>query len=410
MYQNKEREKMLLILYVLISITGIGYFVVAAKSGTLSLWKYSDDIVSTGGTIPKLVNYGKDVFLLICTIKIFLQENRLPQMRREWFYALSIVVVGTCMDLVNGNGILCAVGGIRAYLYAFFMFIVCSKNRFESEFYKKLVRVSDVLVICQLVAVLMQAGLTNGAAIGSGAYRMMGLFTNGGTLGSFAIGSAIIYSYVFIRYDFVGKLHYIAISIIVVFLALASGGRGAVLFSICFILIGLLTGLKEIGTKAKILFVPLILLCSIATVAGKLTTYIGRGKIMVSGQGRIRAWQDLFAMKPMDILIGQGLGVGTNTARSMGFTSVTMDSTITVLIVQFGILGLLLTIILYVLFASEMLKRTDALLWYRLWIVLFVLIILFSGSLFEQYVMIVPLIIVSADLILTDEQERISDE
>ena len=139
-------------------------------------------------------------------------------------------------------------------------------------------------------------------------------------------------------------------------------------------------------------------------VIDKLTTYIGRGDIMVSGQGRIRAWQDLFEMNIIDLLIGQGLGVGTNTARSMGYTSVTMDSTVTVLIVQFGIIGLLLVSILYFLFATNMLQKKDTLLWYRIWIVVFVMVMLLSGSLFEQYVMIVPLIIVCADIIIAPQE------
>ena len=404
MYRNREHENMLLILYVLISITGIGYFIVAAKSGTLSLWAYSDDIVSSGGSIPKIINYGKDIFLVLCTMKLFFQDNPIPLMRREWFYAISIVVVGTCMDMVNGNGVLCAIGGIRAYLYAFSVFIICKDQQFESAFYRKLIRISNLLLTSQLLAVLMQAGLTNGAAIGSGAYRMMGLFTNGGTLGSFAIGTAILYSYAFIKYDFIGKFQYIFAFIVIAFLALASGGRGAVLFSICFLLIGLITGLKEIGVKARILLVPSILVCAMVAVIDKLTTYIGRGDIMVSGQGRIRAWQDLFEMNIIDLLIGQGLGVGTNTARSMGYTSVTMDSTVTVLIVQFGIIGLLLVSILYFLFATNMLQKKDTLLWYRIWIVVFVMVMLLSGSLFEQYVMIVPLIIVCADIIIAPQE------
>lgn len=48
-----------------------------------------------------------------------------------------------------------------------------------------------------------------------------------------------------------------------------------------------------------------------------------------------------------------------------------------------------------------------------MWILVFVMLMLLSGSLFEQYVMIVPLIIVCADIILApqgQELERVYDE
>lgn len=44
----------LIVLYILICLTGIGYFVTAWQSGTLALWGYSDELVDEGGAILEL--------------------------------------------------------------------------------------------------------------------------------------------------------------------------------------------------------------------------------------------------------------------------------------------------------------------------------------------------------------------
>lgn len=40
----KKTGNALKILYILVTLTGIGYFVIAYKTGTLVLWGYSEDI------------------------------------------------------------------------------------------------------------------------------------------------------------------------------------------------------------------------------------------------------------------------------------------------------------------------------------------------------------------------------
>ena len=114
---------------------------------------------------------------------------------------------------------------------------------------------------------------------------------------------------------------------------------------------------------------------------------------MESGSGRFQAWSDLFNMSPVKILLGQGFGVATNTARLMGVSDIAMDSTFTVVIVQFGVFIGLAFGIGFLLFAKSIISGKSDFLWYRVWYVLFVFLFLFSGSLFEQYVLIVPLII-----------------
>lgn len=123
---------------------------------------------------------------------------------------------------------------------------------------------------------------------------------------------------------------------------------------------------------------------------------------MESGTGRFKAWSDLFELKFWQIIFGTGLGAGTNSARSLGASSIEMDSSFTVFIVQYGIWGV-------TLFITQMIKvfqtvyRNSRYKWYVLALIGVTVLILFSGSLFEQYTFVIPLIIVFCSLYKGEE-------
>ncbi|MBT1160448.1 hypothetical protein [Bifidobacterium sp. SO1] len=388
-----QKGNALIVLYVLICLTGAGYYYLTIKSGNIVLWSYNRDLTALGGVLPKVINYVKDVFLLVLLLSCFIAQNSFHQFKKAWFIAFAFIGIGMLLCVFSGHTPLNVVAGIRAYGYAFVVYVYCHSALLNEEFYYKLYRVSFLILILQSLSVVVQFIRSGGGfSLGSGGYRMMGLFTNAGTLGFYAVGVSVIFSCIFIKYDLIKIRYYLIGAILMTFLAIASGGRGSIFYTVMFILTGVLSKLN-IRKRDKNILIPLLISVIGFFVIKASVDYIGRGVLMKSGQGRFKAWSDLFAMDLRTVLVGDGLGVGTNTGRSMGTTSVAMDSTFTVIIVQYGLWGFSLFMFCLFKFCLKVLQLKNIEVWYRYWYLVCILAVLFSGSLFEQYAMIIPLII-----------------
>lgn len=393
---SEKKGNPLVIIYMLVALTGIGYFVIAYRTGTLVLWGYTEDITLNNGVFPRIINYAKDVYAVLLAAWLFFKENKNYTMQKDWFYLFFAILLGTALALLSGNGLLCVVGGIRAYLFSFVVYCYCWKNVLAQKFWIKFLRVVEMMILLQLIGVIIQARLVGGGIqLGSGAYRMMGLFTNAGTLGFFSLGAVVYLCYAFLN-NKASKIELWFFSLISILLALASGSRGCVIYAVGVVIITLIEK-SRLNRVSKVFALPLIVMVVLAVVISNLTAYVGRGDLMVSGAGRFRAWSDLLKLKPWQILIGTGLGAGTNSARSLGASSIAMDSSLTVFVVQYGIWGLGLFIIQMIKVFGTV-YRNSAYKWYALVLIGIVFLILFSGSLFEQYTLIIPLIVVYCSL------------
>lgn len=398
----------LVIIYILVALTGIGYFIIAYRTGTLVLWGYKEDITLNNGAFPRIINYAKDIYVVLLAAYLFFKENKYYTMQKDWFYLFFAILLGTALAFISGNGLLCIVGGIRAYLFSFVVYCYCWKNELAENFWTRFLRAVEMMILLQVAGVIIQAGLAGGRIqLGSGAYRMMGLFTNAGTLGFFSLGAVIYLCYAFLN-NKATKIELWLFSLISIFLALASGSRGCVIYAAGVVVITLIEK-SRLDRVSKVFALPLIVMVVLAVVISNLTVYVGRGNLMVSGAGRFRAWSDLLELKPWQILIGTGLGAGTNSARSLGASSITMDSSFTVFIVQYGIWGFALFIIQMIKVFSTV-YRNSTYKWYALVLIGISFLILFSGSLFEQYTLIIPLIIVYCSLYKGEDIGNSDDE
>jgi hypothetical protein len=153
----------------------------------------------------------------------------------------------------------------------------------------------------------------------------------------------------------------------------------------------------KLSAMSKFLTIPLTVIIALAIIISNLTAYVGRGDLMVSGAGRFRAWSDLSLLKPWQIILGSGLGAGTNSARSLGIATVAMDSSFTIFIVQYGIWGFALVIIQMIKVFVSIYKKLNYK-WYALTLIAITFLILFSGSLLEQYTLVVPIIMVFCEI------------
>lgn len=405
----KKTGNAVCVLYILAALTGIGYFWTAYRAHTLVFWSYMEDITLSGGLLPRIINYAKDIYVVFFALWLFLKQNRGWKMKKAWFYLCFFMVLGIVLALLSNNGMRCVIGGIRAYLFAFVVYCYCWQDGLDENFWKKFLKIVKCMVLLQLVGVFIQAGLSGEKiSLGSGAYRMMGLFTNAGTLGFFSLGAAVCISYAFLNKK-VSQASFYIFAIILLFLGLSSGSRGCVLYISTIIVVSVIEK-SRLNKNSKAVALPLIVAAILIGLVLLLTMYVGRGNIMISGAGRFGAWTDLCQLELWQLLIGTGLGAGTNSARSLGATSIEMDSSFTVFIVQYGIWG-------FVLFVTKMVRvfadlyRNSQYRWYALTLMGITFVVLFSASLMEQYVLIIPLIIVFSsicndDVVNTDKKNK----
>lgn len=392
----KKNGNVLCILYILVAFTGVGYFFIAYKSRTLVLWGYGDEILLNSGMLPRIINYAKDIYIILLAIWLFYSKNKRYRIQKDWYYFFLAIFFGGILAFLNGNGLLCVIGGIRAYIFAFVVYCYCWKNELDKNFWKQFLRVVGILILFQLAGVVIQASFAGGKIqLGAGGYRMMGLFTNAGTLGFFALGAIIYICYAFL-YRKVSKTVFWFFTLISIFLALASGSRGCVIYAVIIVVVTEVETIR-LDRASKTFLIPLIVAGVLVVIISNLTAYVGRGNLMVSGAGRFKAWSDLLKLHPWQILIGTGLGAGTNSARSLNASSIMMDSSFTVIVVQYGIWGLTLFLIQMVK-VFRIVYKNSRYKWYSLALIGITFLILFSGSLFEQYTFVIPLIIVYCSL------------
>lgn len=156
----KKTGNALKILYILVTLTGIGYFVIAYKTGTLVLWGYSEDITLNNGVFPRIINYAKDIYIVLLATYLLFTENKNYTMQKDWFYLFFAIFLGIVLAIVSGNGLLCVVGGIRAYLFSFVVYCYCWKNELVENFWTKFLRTVEIMILLQLVGVVIQARIS----------------------------------------------------------------------------------------------------------------------------------------------------------------------------------------------------------------------------------------------------------
>ena len=169
----KKTGNALKILYILVTLTGIGYFVISYKTGTLVLWGYSEDITLNNGVFPRIINYAKDIYIVLLATYLLFTENKNYTMQKDWFYLFFAIFLGIVLAIVSGNGLLCVVGGIRAYLFSFVVYCYCWKNELVENFWTKFLKTVEIMILLQLVGVVIQAGLAGGSADGAAVIKAM---------------------------------------------------------------------------------------------------------------------------------------------------------------------------------------------------------------------------------------------
>jgi hypothetical protein len=122
----------------------------------------------------------------------------------------------------------------------------------------------------------------------------------------------------------------------------ASAGSGVGWFAL--VLLAAATALDRVDLS------PVVKMCGLAAVGllcvSMIADLTGRRDILFSvTDGRWNAFRDALRQDATSLLFGSSLGAGTNTAVTLGRSTLSADSTVTMLIRQIGFLGLALFIV-----------------------------------------------------------------
>lgn len=395
--------KMLNILMILLGTTGIGYYLYSYQNDILVFWQYKEDILNSAGNIVKYINYSKDIFVIIWCI--FIIKNNINQLRKEIHLTLMIVLWGSILSLINNYSIITIIAGVRAYIYCFTIFIFMKTNcsKLNLRFWKSVLNTLKLLIMLQILSILIILCKSSIFFVpGQGGYRMIGLFTNAGTLGSFATGATIVISYSYLTKNIMKLKSFIFWTIMCFILAMSSGSRNAMLNSCMILIIGCISSIK-IDEKGKNLIIIMLSIFIMPIILGLSIKYIDRGALMESGQGRFTPWIELFRVSSfIQVFFGQGLGVGTNAAFNLNQCKFVFDSTFVTIILQYGIIGLNIFLLYIYNFTYRILLKSKKNQMYIIYIILYSILGLFVGNIFEMYVWIIPLSLVIFDIVYKD--------
>lgn len=319
----------------LIFIVGVAQYGVTAVqnvlSGNVVMWTMDSELMESAGPL----RYVKDAFLLLLSFTWLIYVSRFKQ------YSLTKKLVGyyffwlACITLLSILGI--AIGyspafflmaGLRwlmllhASVGVFFLMRGLS-SRVKPQV--RILRLFMALSLLDAIVILMQmrAGASIGD-IGLARSRLTGMFNNAGVAGFFGFSLALC-GMCLTRTSFWLRAILTLTSLFIVF---ASGTRSMMIliFVILIMQIYFALATSEMRKYKKAIFAGMIL---IFLVFGSWAYYamvesVGRGGILeaqLNEGGRISnffyMFDKLYAADYGELLIGRGIGVGTNTAHSM---------------------------------------------------------------------------------------------
>ena len=317
----------------LLLFAGVAQYALVAVNmiifGEISLWTLESDVLEASGPL----RYIKDLVVVLVAvawvifIPTFNLSSELVSLLRTYFFWLTfILIIGLIAFLLDYSPITFFPAGFRWLLLlhsAFGIFLISSALAVSTKSHVIIFRFILVLLALDTYAVLLQfASASSLYDLAFGAARLPGLFSNAGIAAFFVIAITLISG----QLDGISLNARMAVTALCVFLALSSGTRFATMAIFIFLLLQLLEKTHysnpRLGGLIKIMLVPIfILLISFGYEA--LLNQVDRGNA-ISDQfgsgGRVANFIESIDMLSDgdigELLIGRGLGIGTNTAYS----------------------------------------------------------------------------------------------
>ena len=404
---NKTKIYMTLFILMIFtaSIPYLGYGIVLIRNGYVLIGTYSnsmENIVAYSGLFGKIFAYFKDLLcvLLITTMMFMYKKGIVPKI---YIYVFLFLTYGLILLIFNDYiyvGYLMA--GIRTFMYAIASVIFFNKILvWDSNlgFLNKLKKTMDLTLLIQLIVVFLQIQMSrNWSRFGSGAYRFCGAFPGYGNLGCYTIALAFFYLILDRKYNLMPNFYMAVIRTLgLLFLSVASGTRTTMILMALALVYQMISHLlKTIGFNFKSILASFIIIAMAfgIPIISAFVEWTDRGHLLKSGSGRIYYfWERFSSASLFELIFGRGIGVGTNAAIILGMDDVVSDSTINLIFVQFGLLGLCIFLFALYRMMKKMLYKMSEDRGISIIFILTIATMLIVGNLFEHVAMCILLLI-----------------
>lgn len=370
---------------------------------------YPNFQISKIGSSLKYVKDGLVLFIIFMSIiDLILRTNKnKKENKMNILLFLSIILLvlseGIMQLALRGEfSYLMVIAGCRGVMYLCAVIIVATKY-FTYDFYKKIYKLINILLVFEEVVLLLQAyqlikyyGIVYLAKI-----RLCGTFPFCANLSYFLMAVSInemVKSFIIDENLKSGKIRSVLKMLNISVMIYLTGSRSALIVSM-FILLICTYILITRGIKNKRIYMNILaILCSLImapTMISVVESMAKRGSILEANKesGRIKVILDYVKdEKSSDVFFGKGIGYGTNTAVIFKDTEsyegevATMDGTINTMITQFGIVTtavILFLITMGLIYYFKFGPKIDFMINFA---IIFTFILLcFTANIFEEY-------------------------
>lgn len=409
--QNRKLNlpEMVFILFIVSStITGIGYYMYCLGNGIIQYTTYPDEIMTGAGTLASVLRYSKDILMVILFIIIMLET--FPKVDRFLVYFILFVVYGSLISLLNNLSFAHVFSGVRCFIYFVTGVLYFKRYIVDKRLVDIVYKITILLLLVQCGSILIQVVISGINNIGNGSYRYIGLFLHTGTLGNYAYAIAI----------FLATFHLISKKYSVVrigleqglclLLAVASNSRLCIAGILVNMIIVILSKLNIRDKYREIMILGTVLIAS-PIVLSEVLTRSGRGGLEASASGKFAFWEQAFSRDFIDVLFGNGLGYATQTTATLGINTSGysgFDGTFSVIMAQFGVVGLIVFVGALLVVAYKILKCPEMSEFaFKCNIVGGLLIFTWSGNIFENILLVTYYLLVYYMLLSYNELEEV---
>ena len=392
---------LLILLFFTATVPYLAYGVSAIRSGYEVVGGLNASGAQASGKLGTLFGYCKDVIAIILIGMILLLKKRID--RNVFTAVIAFVMYGFVGLICSGHfDLKFLIAGFRTFMYFGVMnliFMAYSELMYNYTLMNRLMNLTQSVIVIQTITVALQVTMSNSwGRFGSGAYRFSGLFPGSGNLGCYSIAVLIFLSILNQKYKILGNTLYLVDGILLLFLSVASGTRTCmILVGFCFVynIFTLYGKFLRLDKNVILLFFIVTLAVVGSSIMSKIILWTGRGALMDSGGGRIAFFTNMLSTaSPLEMMIGRGIGVGTNASISMGLQGTQVsDSTINLIFTQFGIIGLLMGMWYFVKICKKIYEMNFDYMNISICVIFTLCVMLVVGNLFEHIAMCLYLVL-----------------
>lgn len=401
-------EVLFILFIVTATITGVGYYIYCIKNGIIQYTTYPDEIMSGAGSMASMIRYSKDILMVILFVIIVLET--FPVADRVLIYFIMFVVYGAMISLMNNLSFAHIFSGVRCFIYFVTGVLYFRRYIVDKRIVDLVYKITIALLIVQCGSIVVQVIISGINNIGNGSYRYTGLFLHTGTLGNYAYAIAIFLAVFHLISKKYGILRIALEQCLCLLLAVASNSRLCIAGILVNMIIVLMSKLN-IRNKSREVAIFGTVLLAVPIVLSEVLIRSGRGGLEASASGKFAFWEQAFSRDFIDVILGNGLGYATQTTATLGINTSGysgFDGTFSVIMAQFGVVGLVVFIIALFWGGCKILKCTEmSELAFKCNIVGGLLIFTWSGNIFENILLVTYYLLVYYMLLSYNELEEV---